>query len=107
LYGECICARYVRATGSHTLIKLSKPRKIPTPKLALNINAYEKGAKPVGFLNWPNTRVHVMENIIVDIIQHRIDYMQGACAHQHQYPESEDEGENLDDIEEHEEDTHA
>jgi len=33
-----------------------------------------------------------MENVIVDNIQHKANQLQGACAHQYEYPNSEDGG---------------
>ena len=47
-----------------------------------NINAYAAGTKPAGFPDWPYKKMHLMENVLVNNTQHKINQMQRAYIHQ-------------------------
>ena len=64
---------------------------------AHNPKAHSKGEAPSGFPNWPYKRVHLMDNVLVDNIQQKIDQMQKAYSHQYEYPDSESDNDEPED----------
>lgn len=71
LYGGVYLCRAYGAAGSNKLIKPSRPCQSPTRHGERNLKAYQKGTKPVGFLEWLYERVHLKENVIMtNYIEH-------------------------------------
>jgi len=83
------------ATGSRKPLKLCNKCIRPTSHGDLNIKAYSEGKSPVGFPGWAYKSVHLMENVIINNIQHEVDQIQRASSHQDENPDSSSESENM------------
>ena len=86
LYGGIYMCTSCGGTGSRKLIKLNRKCKKPTQKGKANINAYKVGKAPAGYPGWPYKRVHLMENEILNNIQHKVNQTRREYAHQYENP---------------------
>ena len=95
LYGGVYLCKVCGATAPHKLTSLSKPCCRPSQHGKLNVKAYQKGTKPRGFPNWLHKKVNLMETSSWKY-KHKINNMQNTYLHQSKYPESEQDGIDID-----------
>ena len=97
LYGGIYLCRKCGNTSAKKLIKLQDPCERAKAHGKYNLNAYKNGTKPRGFPKWPFSSVHMMDTVIYNNMQLKVNAMHRKYAHQYEHPQSqpEEEDENM------------
>jgi len=89
LYGGIYLCTKCGNTSAKKLIKLQAECKKPKAHGRYNLRSYERGTKPRGFPEWPLKKVHLIDTVIYNNMQMKVNAMHKKYAQQYEHPESE------------------